>query len=174
MNSIRCTRRLNLEQGNACFLGDILVEGRRMRDNSILTLGHMQNFVATGFFEWAEGGTPRDETLIEPLNQDGSRAPTDRLSEEEKLVRAEQDLARTDQGDNLEKINGIGPRFKDTLFAMGIRTFEQLAEMTEDQIREVAEVIPRIDKEQVMSWQVAASARVAAAILANENTDEGS
>ena len=172
MNSIRCTRRLNLEQGNVCYAGDVLVEGRRMRNNTALTLGEMQNYVASGFFEWSEGGSSTDETGREPLNQEGSRAPSDRLSEEEKLVKSEQQLAETDQGDNLENINGIGPRFKDTLFSLGIHTFDQLADLSEERIREISDIIPRVTAQDVLSWRTAASVRVAAVIHADEYRDE--
>jgi len=55
------------------------------------------------------------------------------------------------EGDDLTRINGIGPVLKDKLNALGITTFQQVADMTPERVAEVDEQLNfkgRIEREE--------------------------
>jgi len=60
--------------------------------------------------------------------------------------------ADEDEKDDLKEINGIGPGIQKKLYGMGIFTFKQISEFTEETIRQVSEAIEffpgRIDRDR--------------------------
>jgi predicted flap endonuclease-1-like 5' DNA nuclease len=79
-----------------------------------------------------EAGASSQQTRIEPVNDpdlltDGRSASNDTL-----------DLDVTAAGDELQRIKGIGPAIQKTLNEIGIFSFQQIADMTEYDIDQVA------------------------------------
>ena len=59
------------------------------------------------------------------------------------------------EGDEINKIIGIGPMIKDTLNALGVTTFQQIAEWTDEDVARIDAVLPR-SAEQLSDWRTQA------------------
>lgn len=59
--------------------------------------------------------------------------------------------------DALDEIEGIGPRLAETLNALGIITFDQLADLTEEDVEELDGLLPR-SSDQIRDWRAQAQA----------------
>ena len=124
--------------------GKIKVVKMKRRKNYRRTQGHRQLF-----------------TEIEITGIGGAKAPA-KMSVKEKPVEAKTAVVESDVaadnaaksdsvGDNLTRINGIGPVIEKKLLALGITTFKQIAEFDQVRIDEVNEQLSfkgRVEREE--------------------------
>jgi len=83
--------------------------------------------------ETAEAAAPEHEEVPEPEPQAEELQPA-----------SPSPVGRPDGADDFTKMRGVGPKFSEALYAAGITTFDQVANMTPEQLQEVV---------QAAAWQ---------------------
>lgn len=165
----------------AMVTGEVVSQGRgpkvisfkkRRRQNSKRTRGHRQWLTTVRISEILTDGAKPSAKKTAKKSQDTKPAETAKSKEAEgdakpesvkaapatpdKPVAAEASAplfsAPEGKGDDLTKIKGIGPVAKKQLNEQGIKTFAQLAELTEDDIARIDEAMP-FSSDQIADWR---------------------
>lgn len=85
----------------------------------------------------SEAVSERDRT-IQALTAEVEALQTPHADTVDRLQQRIEELESAQSADDLKQIRGIGPVLEDVLHSMGITTFKQVAEFTEDDVKRVA------------------------------------
>lgn len=149
-----------LEQGRD---KKIIVFKKKRRQNYRRKAGHRQDITTIRITEILTDGkkpskitaktAPKDEAKEAATDKPASQKAKPKKAEASQDKTSDQDKIFTAQGgaaDDLKKISGVGPKLEEKLNNLGITTFEQIANFTEDDIARVDEVLNfkgRIERE---------------------------
>ena len=81
--------------------------------------------------------------------QDFTQIQISEISANGSAPKKEKKAAAKKEGDDLTKISGIGPVFSEELGKLGYTTFKQIAELTDEQIADIAEKIDGVSEDLV-------------------------
>lgn len=164
-----------IEQGRA---KKVISFKKRRRQNSQRTRGHRQHLTTVQIAEILTGGAkPSKKSAPKKANAkpaakkadapkaDAKAAATketkstakkaDKVDASDAKSAAPLFTAPKGDGDDLTKINGIGPVAKGQLYEQGITTFAQVAKLTDKEIVIVDEAMP-FSAEQITDWRAQA------------------
>lgn len=158
-----------IEQGRA---KKVISFKKRRRQNSQRTRGHRQHLTTVQIAEILTGGAKPSKksapkkAAAKPAAKKAdakatakpaakSAAKADKADASDAKSVAPLFTAPKGDGDDLTKINGIGPVAKGQLYEQGITTFAQVAKLTDKEIVIVDEAMP-FSAEQITDWRAQA------------------
>lgn len=158
-----------IEQGRA---KKVISFKKRRRQNSQRTRGHRQHLTTVQIAEILTGGAKPSKksapkkAAAKPAAKKAdakatakpaakSAAKADKADASDAKSAAPLFTAPKGDGDDLTKINGIGPVAKGQLYEQGITTFAQVAKLTDKEIVIVDEAMP-FSAEQITDWRAQA------------------
>ncbi|MFK7902258.1 MAG: 50S ribosomal protein L21 [Nitratireductor sp.] len=137
---------------------------KRRRQNSKRTRGHRQHLTTIQIIEILTGGAkPSKKAAAKPAAKKAAAKPAAEKKAAPKAA-AKADASATPaplfkapkgDGDDLTKINGIGPVAKGQLYEQGIMTFAQVAKLTDAEIVVIDEAMP-FSADQISDWRAQA------------------
>lgn len=147
-----------IEQGRA---KKVISFKKRRRQNSQRTRGHRQHLTTIQIAEILTGGAkpskksaPKKATA-KPAAKKATAKKDDAAPKAESSSAAPLFKAPKGDGDDLTKINGIGPVAKKQLNEQGIMTFAQIAKLTDKEVVIVDEAMP-FSADQITDWRAQA------------------
>lgn len=156
-----------IEQGRA---KKVISFKKRRRQNSQRTRGHRQHLTTIQIAEILTGGAkPSKKSAPKKANAKPAAKKADAKAAATKETKSASKKADTSDaksaaplftapkgdGDDLTKINGIGPVAKGQLYDQGITTFAQVAKLTDKEIVIIDEAMP-FSAEQITDWRAQA------------------
>lgn len=160
-----------IEQGRA---KKVITFKKRRRQNSKRTRGHRQHLTTIQIAEILTGGAkpskksaPKKTAAKPTAKKVDTKAAAKPAAKTETKSAAKDDStsdakstatlfkAPKGDGDDLTKINGIGPVAKGQLYEQGITTFAQIAKLTDKEIVIIDEAMP-FSADQITDWRVQA------------------
>ena len=160
----------------------IIVFKKRRRQKSERTKGHRQNLSSVKILEILTGGkkasvkpatkkaAPKAEEKAAPAKKAAPKAETKAAPAKKAAPKAEANAesgaifqAPEGKKDNLKKLAGCGPAFEKNLNALGITTFQQIADLTADDVARVEEALNASGRFERENWVAQAKELAASA-----------
>lgn len=145
----------------------IIVFKKKRRHNYRRKAGHQQDITTIRITEiLTDGKAPKKVKAKKADDQKQADKPSAKTSDTTKAKKASDTEkasetkaeklfdAPKDKADDLKKISGVGPKLEEKLNALGITTFEQIANFTDEDVARVDEVLNfkgRIEREDWIS-----------------------
>ncbi len=123
----------------------VMVFKKKRRTTYRRTAGHRQNHTVLRIMEILTGGKKASKKKAAPKAAEEKAAPA-----EEKAPKVEAAPEAPAGADDLKKISGVGPALEKKLHALGVTSFQQIAEFSPEKIAEVDEQLNfkgRIERE---------------------------